>query len=55
MKVLKTILVFIITVSFNSVVLYKLMLSDLGASYVLGITLIFIFLSLLLAMLMLEK
>ena len=55
MKVLKTILVFIITVSFNSVVLYKLMLSDLDVSYVLGIMLIFIFLSILLAMLVSEK
>lgn len=55
MKVLKTILLFIITVSFNSILLYKLMLSDLGVSYVLGVMLIFIFLSIILTMLVSEK
>lgn len=55
MKVLKTILLFIITVSFNGVILFKLMLSDLEINYVLGVMLIFIFLSLLLSMLVLEK
>lgn len=55
MKILKTILLIILTVSFNIIVLYKLMLSNLGINYVLGIMLIFIFLSILLTMLLLEK
>lgn len=55
MKELKTIVLFISTTIFNSVVLYKLMISDLSINYVLGIMLIFIFLSILLAMLVSEK
>lgn len=55
MKELKTIVLFISTVIFNSVILYRLMLSDLEVNCVLGMMLIFIFLSLLLVMLVLEK
>ena len=55
MKILKTILLFILTTIFNSVILYKLMLSNLGVSYVLGVMIVFIFLSIVLTMLVLEK
>ena len=55
MKILKTILLFILTTIFNSGILYKLMLSNLGVSYVLGVMIIFIFLSIVLTMLVLEK
>ena len=55
MKILKTILLFIITTIFNSVIFFKLMLSDMEINYVLGIMLIFIFLSILLNILLLEK
>lgn len=55
MKILKTILLFIITTIFNSVIFFNLMLSDLRITYVLGVMLIFIFLSIILNMLVLEK
>lgn len=55
MKILKTILLIILTVSFNSIVLYKLMMSNLEINYVLGVMLIFIFLSIVLTMLVSEK
>lgn len=55
MKVLKIILLFIITTIFNSVIFLKLMLSNLEINYVLVIMLIVVFLSIMLNMLVIEK